>query len=424
VELLLLLLPMIALILLRVPVAYSIGMSAVAFALMQGSNPVAVVQRSVASLDSFTLLAIPLFILAAEVMNAAGLTRTLMDSVLGWVGHLPGGLAHANVGASLIFGGISGSAVADAAGLGRLLIPQMVRGGYSPAYSASITASSALISPILPPSIPFVVYGLLAQVSVGALFFAGIVPAVLMAVALGIVVVLTTFRQRELPRGEFSLRTALTRSLKALPVLLLPVLIIGGLRFGFFTPTEAAAVAVFYSLLCSLLYVRIGLRKLRILLVRTALTSASILIIIAFAGHLGWLMSVKGIPAALAELLAGITTNPQLLLLIVVAFLLIIGTFMEALAAMLIVVPVLGPAVTQLGIDPIQFGVVVVLTLMLGLLTPPVGLVLYVVGETAGLDAIQVAKANVPFFLALLGVLMLVVFVPAVSLWLPTILFG
>src|SRR5665647_2567709 len=336
---------MIALILLRVPVAYSIGMSAVAFALMQGSNPVAVVQRSVASLDSFTLLAIPLFILAAEVMNAAGLTRTLMDSVLGWVGHLPGGLAHANVGASLIFGGISGSAVADAAGLGRLLIPQMVRGGYSPAYSASITASSALISPILPPSIPFVVYGLLAQVSVGALFFAGIVPAVLMAVALGIVVVLTTFRQRELPRGEFSLRTALTRSLKALPVLLLPVLII-----------------------------------------------------IAFAGHLGWLMSVKGIPAALAELLAGITTNPQLLLLIVVAFLLIIGTFMEALAAMLIVVPVLGPAVTQLGIDPIQFGVVVVLTLMLGLLTPPVGLVLYVVGETAGLDAIQVAKANVPFF--------------------------
>lgn len=423
-ELLLLLLPMIALILLRVPVAYAIGMSAVTFALMQGSNPVAVVQRSVASLDSFTLLAIPLFILAAEVMNAAGLTKTLMDSVLGWVGHLRGGLAHANVGASLIFGGISGAAVADAAGLGRLLIPQMVRHGYSPAYSASITASSALISPILPPSIPFIVYGLLAQVSVGALFFAGIVPAVLMAVALGLMVIATTIRQTELPRGEFSLRTALTRSLKALPVLLLPVLIIGGLRFGFFTPTEAAAVAVFYSLLCSLIYVRIGWRALRTVLLRTALTSASILIIIAFAAHLGWLMSVKGIPAALAELLAGVTTNPTILLLIVVAFLLIIGTFMEALAAMLIVVPVLSPAVTQLGIDPIHFGVVVVFTLMLGLLTPPVGLVLYVVGDTAGIDAIQVAKANTPFFLALLGVLMLVVFIPALSLWLPTSSFG
>lgn len=423
-EILLLLIPMITLILLRVPVAYAIGISAVAFSLLEGSSVSAVIQRSVASLDSFTLIAIPLFILVAEIMNATGLTRTLMNSVLGWVGHVRGGLAYANVGASVVFGGISGAAVADAAGTGRLLIPQMIRNGYSPAYSASVTASSALISPILPPSIPFIVYGLLAQVSVGALFFAGIVPAALMAVSMLLVVFLTTARNRQLPRGRFGLRNAVMGTARAFPVLLLPLLIIGGLRFGFFTPTEAAALAVFYALACSFLYTRLGWRAIRSVLLRSALTSASILIIIAFAAHLGWLMSIRGIPAALAEWLAGVTDSPQLLLLIVIAFLFIIGTFMEALAAMLIVVPVLAPAVVQLGVDPIHFGVIVVLTLMLGLLTPPVGLVLYVVGDISGLDAIRVAKANTPFLLALLGVLLLIVFFPSLALWLPSVLFG
>lgn len=423
-EMLQLLLPMIVLIALRVPVAYAIGISAVAFSLLQGASPSAVLQRSVASLDSFTLLAIPLFILVAEVMNAAGLTRTLMNSVLGWVGHVRGGLAYANVGASVVFGGISGAAVADAAGTGRLLIPQMIRHGYAPTYAASVTASSALISPILPPSIPFIVYGLLAQVSVGALFFAGIVPAAVMALSMLLVVFVTTVRKSELSPGRFNLRAAVTGTVRALPVLLLPLLIIGGLRFGVFTPTEAAALAVFYALGCSLLYTRLSWQTLRAVLVRSALTSASILIIIAFAAHLGWLMSIRGIPAALAEWLAGVTDSPQVLLLIVIAFLLVIGTFMEALAAMLIVVPVLAPAVTQLGVDPIHFGVIVVLSLMLGLLTPPVGLVLYVVGETSGVDAIQVAKTNTPFFVALVGVLLLIAFVPAVALWLPTTLFG
>ncbi|TDE15875.1 TRAP transporter large permease [Jiangella asiatica] len=414
-----LLVPMIALIFARVPVAYAIGISAVAFSLLQGSNVAAVVQRSVAALDSFTLLAIPLFLLAAEIMNAAGLTRVLMDAVLSWVRNLRGGLAYANVGASMVFAGISGAAVADAAGTGRLLIPQMTRNGYSPRYAASVTASSSLISPILPPSIPLIVYGLIAQVSIGALFMAGILPAFLMAGALLLVVFATTSRDRSLPREPFSASFAARATGKALPILLLPIVIIGGLRFGYFTPTEAAAIAVGYALVCTLFYVRLPARVLGQVLQRAALTSASILIIIAFAAHVGWIMSVRGIPRSIAETLSSMTSSPQVLLLIVMVFLLVIGTFMEAIAAMLIVVPVLAPAATELGIDPVHFGVVIVMTLMLGLLTPPVGLVLYVVGEAAGLDAMKVARANVAFFLALLAATLLVALVPELALWLP-----
>lgn len=417
-----LLIPMLVLIALRVPVAYAIGLAAVGYSLMQGTNPAAVIQRSVASLDSFTLLAIPLFLLAAEIMNAAGLTRVLMDAVLSWVNRWRGGLAYANVGASVVFAGISGSAVADAAGTGRLLVPQMMRNGYSARYSASVTASSSLVSPILPPSIPLIVYGLIAQVSIGALFMAGILPAFLMAAALLIVVFLTTIRDRTLATGRFSLSAALRLTAKALPILLLPLIIIGGLRFGFFTPTEAAAVASGYALVCSLFYVRLSLRTLGRVVLRAGMTAASILIIIAFAAHVGWIMSVQGIPAAVAGWLSTVTSSPQVLMLIIVAFLIVIGTFMEAIAAMLITVPVLAPAAVQLGIDPVQLGVVIVMTLMLGLLTPPVGLVLYVVGDAAKLDAMEVARANWPFLSALLVVTLIVALVPPVSLFLPGIL--
>lgn len=417
-----LLVPMLGLIALRVPVAYAIGISAVLFSLLQGSSLAAVIQRSVASLDSFTLLAIPLFVLAAEIMNAAGLTRVLMDAVLGWVRGLRGGLAYANVGASVVFAGVSGSAVADAAGTGRLLVPQMIRNGYSPRYAASVTASSSLVSPILPPSIPLIVYGLIAQVSIGALFIAGILPGALMALSLIVVVFLTTFRDRTLRTESFSFPAALRATVKALPIFVLPIIVIGGLRFGYFTPTEAAAVAAGYALACSLIYIRLPLRTLSRVVLRAALTSASILIIIAFAAHLGWIMSVKGIPKTLAEWLSSLTSSPQVLLLIVVIFLLLIGTFMEAIAAMLITVPVLAPVAVELGIDPVHFGIVVVMTLMLGLLTPPVGLVLFVVGEVAGLDAMKVARANVFFFLALLTVTVLVALIPELALWLPGVL--
>lgn len=421
-DILWLLIPMLALIGLRVPVAYAIGISAVGFSLLQGTSPAAVVQRAVASLDSFTLLAIPLFLLAAEIMNAAGLTRVLMDSVMSWVARLKGGLAYANIGTSVVFAGISGSAVADAAGTGRLLIPQMIRRGYSPGYSASVTASSSLISPILPPSIPLIVYGLIAQTSIGALFLAGVAPALLMAGALALVVFLTTVRDPNQKAGTFSLRLAARTTLKAGPVLLLPILILGGLRLGYFTPTEAAALASGYALVCTLFYVRLPLKSLKQAVMRSGMTAASILIIIAFAAHVGWIMSVKGIPGAIAEGVASITDSPQLLLLAVVAFLVVIGTFMEALAAMLITVPVLAPVATDLGVDPVQLGLVVVMSLMIGNITPPVGLVLYVVGETAGMDAMQVARANWPFLLALLAVTVVVALVPAVSLWLPSIL--
>ncbi|WP_129669246.1 TRAP transporter large permease [Phytoactinopolyspora endophytica] len=414
-----LLAPMIALIFLRVPVAYAIGISAIGFSLIEGTNPAAVIQRSVASLDSFTLLAIPLFLLAAEIMSAAGLTRVLMDAVLSWVRSRRGGLAYANVGASIVFAGISGSAVADAAGTGRLLVPQMIRNGYSARYAASVTASSSLVSPILPPSIPLIVYGLVAQVSIGALFLAGILPALLMGAAVMLVVFLTTFRDHTLTRERFSLPAAFNATVKAFPILLLPILIIGGLRFGYFTPTEAAAIASGYALLCTLFYVRLPLHTLGAVIRRAALTSASILIIIAFAAHLGWIMSVRGIPKTIAEWLSSITTSPQLLLLIVLAFLVLIGTFMEAIAAILVTVPVLAPAATELGIDPVHFGIVVVMALMLGLLTPPVGLVLYVVGQAAGLDAMKVARANAWFFLALALVTLTVALVPQISLWLP-----
>jgi tripartite ATP-independent transporter DctM subunit len=237
-----------------------------------------------------------------------------------------------------------------------------------------------------------------------------------------IVVFLTTFRDKTLTPGSFSLGFAVKATGKALPILMLPIIVIGGLRVGYFTPTEAAAIAAGYSLACSLIYVRLPWRTLSRVLLRAGLTSASILIIIAFAAHLGWVMSVKGIPRAIAEWLSSVTSSPQILLLIVLIFLLLIGTFMEAIAAMLITVPVLAPAAVELGIDPVHFGIVTVMTLMLGLLTPPVGLVLYVVGEAAGLDSMQVARANVLFFTALFIVTIIVALVPGLALWLPALL--
>jgi len=410
---------MIALIFVRVPVAYSIGISAVVYSFATGSNPVAVIQRSVGSIDSFTLLAVPLFILVAEIMNEAGLTTILLDAALSWVGHFRGGLSFANVGINVVFAGLSGSGVADAAGVGKLLIPQMTRMGYPKGYSAALTASGAVIGPILPPSIPFIVYGLLAQVSVGRLFFAGIAPALMMAAALLIVSFVIAHVRKHPKSGSFSIKRAFLATWKSIPVLVLPLLIIGGLRGGVFTPTEAAAVAVVYAYVCSFFYTRLSFAGLVRALKRTALTTASITIIIAFADDVGWLMSVKQIPAAMASGLLQISHDPNVILVIIVIFLLIVGVFMESLSAMLIIVPVLAPAVAALGIDPVHFGVIVVLTLMLGMLTPPVGLVLYVVGAIAKIDAVEVAKANTVFFLALLVVLAVVMFAPDVVLAIP-----
>ena len=423
-QILWLIVPMLALIALRVPIAYAIGASAVGYALVTGSSAVSIIQRAVGGIDSFTLLAVPMFILAAEVMTRGGLARNLMDFLLSWLGPLRGGLASANIGGSVVFGGISGAAVADAAGLGRLLIPQMVERGYTPSYAAGVTASSSLIGPILPPSIPFIVYGLLAQVSVGALFFAGIVPALLMAVGLMSVAYGIARKRRQPTHGHFRLREAVRLTIRNLPALALPVLIIGGLRFGIFTPTEAGAAAVFYAFVYSLFYTRLSWNESFVALRDAAARTASILIILAFAAHVGWLMSVEQVPAMIAEGLLSVSDNRYVILAIVVVFLLLVGVFLEALAAMLILVPILAPAMAQLGVDPIHFGVIVVLTLMMGLLTPPVGLVLYIVSDIATVDVIAVVKAALPFFAVLLITLTIVVLAPGLVLALPTWAFG
>ena len=382
------------------------------------------IQRAYAATTSFPLLAIPFFILAGNLMNAGGTTERIFAVANLLVGRVRGGLAHVHVLGSMIFAGMSGSAVADAAGLGVIEIRAMVREGYTARYAATISAVSATIGPIIPPSIPFVIYASLSNTSVGALFLAGIVPGVLVGVGL-IAAIAVEARRRDLPRSSgWPERSEALRTIRrALPALALPPLILAAILTGITTPTEAAVLAAAYAwVLGTLVYREMRLAQLLDTLWESGRQTAQVMLIIAMSAPFGWVLIQQQVPNAILKALLAISGEPWIILAIVNVALLVLGMFLETIAIMIVAYPILAPVMATIGVDPVHFGVIIVLNMMIGLVTPPVGLCLYVVSGIARVPIAEIARELAPYLAALIGVLMLVTYVPAFSLWLPTLL--
>jgi tripartite ATP-independent transporter DctM subunit len=413
------------LLILGVPIAVALGLSSLVFILLSGQVPdLVVIHRMVNGVDSFPLLAVPFFILAGNLMNTAGITNRIFDFAKACVGWMRGGLGHVNVGASVVFAGMSGAAVADAGGLGTIEIKAMRDAGYDADFSVGVTAASSTIGPIIPPSLPMVIYGVVASSSIGQLFAAGFIPGLMMAAALMIMVTWYA-RTRGYPRdARFSLLVLWISFQRAFLSLLTPVIIVGGILGGLFTPTEAAIAASAYALLLGVvIYRTLTPRRLLRVSFDTIETTAVVMFIVAAASIFAWILTSNRVTEHFASLILAITENPILILLMINVILLIVGCFMETIAAITILVPVLLPIVVKLGIDPVHFGVIMVLNLMIGLLTPPVGMVIYVLSRVSGVPFERCVTATAPFLIPLVIVLLLVTFIPQLSMFLPTLIY-
>lgn len=426
-EILLLMAIFFAAMFLGVPMAFAMGGAAMFFNWIIGSLPSVVLpQRMFYGLDSFPLMAVPLFILAGEIMNRGGISESILALASGILNRVRAGLAQANILASMLFAGIAGSAAADASGLGAIEIEMMKRDGYPVDYSAAITAASAIIGPIIPPSIVAVVYATsTSNTSVGALFAAGIGPGILLGVSLMVVVYLTSKRMELKSPFERGMRLTRQQLYRSIAALLMPAIILGGIYGGAFTPTEAAGIAVLYSLIICLVFFRtLNLRDLYKILVNAGITTASVFWIVGAAAAFAAIATTHGAAAYLAQVMSQITTSPWMFLLIVNVFLLIIGLFMDTIAAVTVFAPILAPIAMRYGIDPVHFGIVFVVNLCVGMVTPPMGIVLFIVSAiTRGLTVEKLVRAIWPFLIALLVSMALITYVPAISLALPR-LFG
>jgi tripartite ATP-independent transporter DctM subunit len=404
--------------------AYVVGAAAVlAFVASDNIRYLAVLpQRVFSQLDVFALMAMALFILAGEYMNRTGVTRYLVEFSMALVGRFKGGLGHVNIMTSVFFAGVSGSAVADAAALGNTLIPAMTKKGYSPAYGAAVTAASAIIGPIIPPSIILIFYGALMQVSVGGLFAAGLVPGLMLAAALVILNTLFAHRHNHPGGKEEALPPISTSFLKAGPALLLPVIILGGIVFGVVTPTEAAGLAVVCALGAGFIYGGVNRRSLIDGLIQAATLNGSIFIILTAAACFGWIASLEQWPQRIGALVTESGLTGITFLLVVNAFFLLAGMFMDVPMALALLVPLFGPVAISQGVDPIHFGIVICLNLTIGMVTPPIGACLIVVSAISGRNYFEVARSTLPFVAVEVVVLLIITIFPGVSLYLPRIL--
>lgn len=407
------------------PVAFALIGASLAFILLESPLPMVVVlHRTIGGIDSFTLLAVPFFILAGNLMNHAGITDRIFDFAKAAVGWMRGGLGHVNVGASVLFAGMSGAAVADAGGLGTIEVKAMREAGYDNDFAVGLTAASSTIGPLIPPSLPLVVYGVSSQASIGQLFAAGLIPGLMMAAAL-MAMVTYYAHVRGYGRDTIFLWSMLgTTFARAFLSLLTPVILVGGILGGVFTPTEAAVVASAYALFLGVVVYRtLNFRKLWDISVDTIETTAVVLLIVGAASIFSWLLTANGVPRALAGAILGQTESVFVILLLMNLLLLAVGIVMEPVAAITILTPVLLPIAIALGLDPVHFGIIMVLNLMIGLLTPPVGMVLYVLARVTETSFETVVRATMPFLIPLVAVLILVTYVPALSMWLPTLLY-
>jgi len=396
------------------PLWVSMGLAALAFVWLGGMPITILPQKMAGSMNSFPIVAAPLFILMGNILGAAKITDRIVVFASALIGWVRGGYAHASILTSMIFAGMVGSAVADAAGSGAIEIRAMKKAGYKPETAAAITAAAATIGPIIPPSLPMVIYGVMADVSIGKLFMGGVIPGVLMGLALMVMVGIVA-RREGMARQKFAGFKAIGRAfIDCFFAIMTPAVILGGMFSGWFTPTEAAAVACLYALFLGfVVYRTLHWKQLGPILVDTAVTTGVVMVLVMTAAALGWCISISRVPQTLTPLILGAIASPLVFLLLVNVMLLIIGCFMEALAAMLILIPILAPAAASYGIDPVQFGVIVVLNLIIGTITPPMGVVLFVVTRIADIRFEVMARAIVPWLIPLLVVL------AAITLWPP-----
>ncbi len=396
------------------PLWVSMGLAALVFLWLAGMPVTILPQKMAGSMNSFPIVAAPLFILMGNILGAAKITDRIVvfaSAVIGWV---RGGYAHASILTSMIFAGMVGSAVADAAGSGAIEIRAMKKAGYKPETAAAITAAAATIGPIIPPSLPMVIYGVMADVSIGKLFMGGVIPGVLMGLALMVMVGFVA-RREGMARQHFGGFKAIGKAfVDCFFAIMTPAVILGGMFSGWFTPTEAAAVACLYALFLGfVVYRTLHWRQLGPILVDTAVTTGVVMVLVMSAAALGWCISISRVPQTLTPLILATIASPVVFLLLVNVLLLVVGCFMEALAAMLILIPILAPAAASYGIDPVQFGVMVVLNLIIGTITPPMGVVLFVVTRIAEIRFETMARAILPWLIPLLVVLL------AITLWPP-----
>lgn len=405
-----------------VPISISIGASAVLGCLSLGYPLVVIGQKMVSGIDSFLLIAVPLFILAGNLMNAGKITEKIFDTAKELVGWIPGGLGHANVVASIIFAGMSGSAVADAGGLGAIEMEAMKKNGYDEDFAGAVTAASSVIGPIFPPSIPLIIYGSVASVSVDQLFMGGVVPGLLMGVLL-MVMVLYFAIVRRYERHPFRLRALIRQFLGSIPALITPVIILCGFVVGWFTPTEASSIAVIYSLLIALfLYRTLDWKSFKKCLKDSAISSANTLFIIGTSTLFTYVMAIEGISRQFADVILGISSNPNVVLLVINVLLLVLGMVMEPGAILTLMLPVLLPIANGLGLDLVHFGVMVVLNLMIGQVTPPFGVCLFVISDVNKLKLERLYRSILPFLVPLILTLILVTYIPGIVTALPNAL--
>ena len=407
-----------------VPISISIGASAVLGCVSLGYPLVVIGQKMVSGIDSFLLIAVPLFILAGNLMNAGKITEKIFDTAKELVGWIPGGLAHANVVASVIFAGMSGSAVADAGGLGAIEMEAMTKNGYDEEFSGAVTAASSVIGPIFPPSIPLIIYGSVASVSVDKLFMGGVVPAVLMCVLLMAMIYYFAVKNKY-ERTSFHLKKLIKQFLGSIPALITPLIILSGFTLGWFTPTEASSIAVIYSLIIAIVVYRsMTWESFKKCLKDSAISSANTLLIIGTSTLFTYVMAKEGISRTMADFVLGISSNPAIILLVINVILLLLGMVMEPGAILTLMLPVLLPIANGLGLNLVHFGVMVVLNLMIGQVTPPFGVCLFVISDVNKLRLESLYKSILPFLIPLIITLALVSYVPGIVTWLPGVLLG
>lgn len=408
-----------ALMVFRVPIAFAILGPCLAYMWSTDQSIGLAMRTASGGVNSFPLLAVPLFILVGVLATRAGIADRMFALALALVGRARGSLGYVNVGVSLGFSWMNGSALADAAGVGSIEVPHMVKKGYPPRFAVGLTAASSVIGPIMPPSIPAVVFASVAVVSTSALFAASVIPALLITLSLAVYVYVWARKHDELRTDSFSWSVLRTSAVGGVGALLAPVFILGGILGGFFTPTEAAAVGAVYMIVLGLVYRALRLRDFPKIFADTAVTTSAILIILAASSLLGWILAREQVPQAVATAFLDLTDSKIVFLLLVNVLLLVLGAVIEPTSALVISVPVLLPVAVQLGVDPVHFGVIVVLNLMIGLLTPPIGGVLFVLSSVTRMSVNEVFRGVAPFLIPLTVVLLIVTFVPDLVLWLP-----
>lgn len=406
------------------PVAIAIAFPSIIYILAMGFPFEVVCQRMMYALDSFPLVAIPVFILVGNLMNSAGISRRIFTFASTTVGRFPGGLAQVNIFASLIFSGISGAALADIGGLGKIEIEAMRKGGFSKEFSGAVTSASAIVGPIFPPSIPLIIYGSVTSVSIVKLLIGGIMPAIVCVILLMAVTTLVAIR-RDLPRSDRwpTFKEIVRDFWPALPALVAPAFLVFGMLSGYFTPTEAGSVTVVYVLIVSsTLYRELTWKHVVNALADTIRNTAAILLILSASALFGWILAVEGLPQAVSKHILTLGSDPWVLLILVNIILLIAGMFLDATTSILLIIPIIAGPVSMVGVDPVHLGLIAIFNLMLGLITPPLGYALFLVSKMADTTIVGLLKALGPYYLPLFVTLGLITFVPAISLWLPNML--